>query len=312
MSNNETGVDQPTKRSMAQKRYQKRVEFLLGVTVPERKLRICDVGANPIHMPDYAGLLDLAHCEVWGFEPAEGAFQALLQNPKTGAHYIQKAVGRGGKAKFFNYPHSGLSSIFRISKSSVRYLGVPGWFQENVKPCEIEVVALDDISDQELPKPDVLKIDIQGGELDVFQTGRKKMSDAVCVIPEVRFYRLYEKEPLFGEVDTELHDQGFVLHKFLSTKRFRVHNSQRHRMKNKVFRNQILDGDAVYIRNPENMAEWTNEQVRQLATASAGVFASYDLTVACLDELAQRGVVDNSAPQKFVDLLPAWMKNVDA
>lgn len=299
-----------TTRSRASRplrRLARRIGFLQEETAPERPLRICDVGANPINTPDYEDLLDLGACEVWGFEPAEGPYNALIEDPKPGTHYLRRAVGRTGRAKFYDHPQSGLSSIFPISRASVEYLDKPRWFRSDLEPFDIDLVALDDMSDEELPKPDLLKIDIQGGELDVLETGRNKLSDAVCVIPEIRFFRIYEGEPVFGQVDSELHRQGYVLHKFLFAKSSVIRNSQRHKMRRRAFRNQLLDGDAVYVRDPVGIKDWTGEQVKQLAMAAAGMFSSLDLAVACLDELVRRKIIAAEAPARFVDQLPAWM-----
>ncbi|WP_406644728.1 FkbM family methyltransferase [Aliisedimentitalea scapharcae] len=291
----------------SQKMLARRVEFLQSVMSPQRRLRIADVGANPINTPDYDGLLKLGGCEVWGFEPEQSAFDALTQDPVPNTHYLQRAIGRTGQGTFYPHPQSGLGSLYPIRQESVSFLGKPGWHKGDVDGIEIALTALDDLSDEELPKPDVLKIDIQGGELDVFQSGRQKMSQAVSVIPEVRFYRMYEGEPLWGPVDVELHDQGYVLHKLVFAKSTVVQNSQRKRMKNAVFRNQLIDGDAVYIRNPETIDDWSDEQIKQLAMASACVFGSFDLTVFCLDALVDREVVDPQAPGQFLDKLPPWM-----
>ncbi len=283
-----------------------RVAFLRTALTPERPLRIVDVGANPINTPDYDALLDMGGCEVWGFEPEEKAFAELEANPRPGAHYINKAVGAPGKGTFYNHPQNGLGSLYPVRKESVAFLGHPGWHREDVETAEIDLVALDDLDD--LPQPDLLKIDIQGGELDVIRNAREKLSQAVCVIPEVRFYRMYEGEPLWGKLDVELHDQGFVLHKLLFSKPTMIANSQGDRLKRKVVRNQLIDGDAVYIRNPEVPQEWSDEQLKQLAIASAGVFSSFDLTLFCLDRLSDRGVIGPDVAKAFVDVLPSWVK----
>ncbi len=291
--------------SRAVRRLERRLRFLQEELKPERPLRIVDVGANPINRPDYQDLLDLGGCELWGFEPEESAFAALQETAGPGRHYVQRAVGRPGKGVFHHHPQSGLGSLFPIRKESVDFLGHPNWHKLQAKTSEIELVSLDQLD--ELPQPDILKIDIQGGELDVIRTGREKLSRAVCVIPEVRFYRIYEDEPLWAPLDQELHDQGFVLHKLLFAKSTVIGNSQRHRMKNPVFRSQLIDGDAVYIRNPEFTEDWEDEQLKQLAIASAGVFRSFDLTVFCLDRLVERGVAAEDVPARFMDILPRWV-----
>ncbi len=300
------GAPDPASAPRARRLLRQRVAFLRDALAPERPLRIVDVGANPVNTPDYDALLDMGGCEVWGFEPESTAFAALEANPREGAHYINKAVGAPGKGTFYQHPQNGLGSLYPIRKESVEFLGHPGWHRDDAESGEIDLVALDDLDD--LPQPDLLKIDIQGGELDVIRNGREKLSQAVCVIPEVRFYRMYEGEPLWGKLDVELHDQGFVLHKLLFSKPTMIANSQARRLKGKAVRNQLIDGDAVYIRNPEAPQDWSDEQWKQLAIASAGVFSSFDLTLHCLDRLSDRGVIGPDVAERFVDTLPGWVK----
>ncbi|MCG6556964.1 FkbM family methyltransferase [Ruegeria sp. 1NDH52C] len=293
--------------SRADQMLARRYAFLADAIAPERPLRITDVGANPINVPDYDRLLTLGGCEVWGFEPDQASFDALMADPRPGTHYLQQAVGVTGPGRFHPHRLSGLGSLFPIRKESVTYLGKPQWHDSRREPIDMELIALDDLDDAALPRPDVLKIDIQGGELDVIRTGRQKLSEAICIIPEVRFYRIYEDEPLFGPLDVELHDQGFRFHTFQFTKSRQVINSQSARLPYKTIRSQMMDGDAIYIRDPETIGDWTAEQVRQLAVVSACVFGSFDLTVFCLDELVRRGLAAPEVPGQFVDTLPAWM-----
>ncbi|MDK3018350.1 FkbM family methyltransferase [Pseudodonghicola flavimaris] len=284
-----------------------RVAYLRDRLAPARPLRILDVGANPINTPDYDPLLTLGGCEVWGFEPEEKAFAALEANPRPGAHYINKAVGAPGKGTFHMHPQNGLGSLYPIREQSVAFLGHPGWYRPEAPQAEIDLVALDDLDD--LPPPDLLKIDIQGGELDVIRHGRQKLSQAVCIIPEVRFYRMYEGEPLWGKLDVELHEQGFVLHKLMFAKPSMVANSQAKALKGKAVRSQLIDGDAVYIRNPEAPGEWSDAQWTQLAIAAGTVFDSFDLAIHCLDRLEERGVIGPEVAEGFLQFLPDWMKS---
>lgn len=299
-------MTKPESPKRARRLLEQRVAYLRAALTPERPLRIVDVGANPINTPDYDALLSLGGCEVWGFEPEAKAFAELEANPRPGAHYINKAVGAPGKGTFHMHPQNGLGSLYPIRKESVAFLGHAGWYREDAETAEVDLVALDDLDD--LPQPDLLKIDIQGGELDVIRNGRQKLSQAVCVIPEVRFYRMYEGEPLWGKLDVELHEQGFVLHKLMFSKPTMIANSQAKRLKGKAFRSQLIDGDAVYIRNPEAPQDWSDAQFKQLAIASAAVFASFDLTLFCLDRLCDRGVIGADVAEGFVKHLPGWMK----
>ncbi len=302
-------MDMLTKSIPTMRTLQGRLAYLREVLSPARPLRIADVGANPINTPDYDVLHQMGGAEIWGFEPDEDAFAALMETPQTGAHYVQKAVGKTGKATFYPHPRSGLGSLLKIDADAVSYLGHPGWATNQGQGIALETVALDDLSEKELPKPDVLKIDIQGGELDVFQHGRAKLSEAVAVVTEVRFARIYENEALWADLDIELRSQGFALHKLMFTKAEPVGNSQRAKMRSPRMRNQLMDGDAVYIRDPMTLAGWSSDQVKQMAIAAAGMFDSLDITIWCLDELVRRESLPAEVPATFFAKLPKWLRN---
>ncbi|APE43382.1 hypothetical protein BOO69_08110 [Sulfitobacter alexandrii] len=300
-------ADLPDIPRSALRTLQGRIDYLRALLDLERPLRIVDVGANPVNVPDYAELLAIGACEVWGFEPEPEAFAALKAQAGANTHVIQRAIGKTGKGKFYPHRSTGLGSTLKMDAASVSYLGRPGWHANQGEGTEIDLIALDDMPTGELPRPDLLKIDIQGGELDVLESAQETLSEAIAVITEVRFAQMYADEPMWAEIDLELRHQGFVLHKMAAVKSIPVGNSMRAQMVSAHFRSQMLDGDAVYIRDPREMDDWTGDQVRQLAIAAAGVFNSYDLVIACLDHLVTRGEIAAQAPADFFNKLPKWM-----
>ena len=79
---------------------------------------------------------------------------------------------------------------------------------------EVEVMAstFDQI---ELPGDlscDVLKLDVQGAELDVLRGAQRRLStEIVAVVVEVVFQRVYHEQPMFRDIDGYLSEQGFKL-----------------------------------------------------------------------------------------------------
>lgn len=286
-------------------KYTKRARFLLKVLKPEHLTNICDVGANPISEPAYKKLHDLEGCHIWGFEPGKEAFAKLEDMQGERATYFNLAVGAKGKATFYAHPIGSIASTFKIHGPSARFLGKGFWVRPNIEKIPMELHTLDSIKD--LPGIDVLKMDLQGGELSVLKTGRKKLAEAVCVIPEVRFYRMYEGEPLWADVDQELHKQGFVLHKLMFAKSVTLPSSQAKRFGKRRAANQLLDGDAVYIRNLEDPDKVSTEQLKHLAIAADTIFQSFDLVAMCLDLLVARDAVPKGTPRKYVNLLPPFL-----
>lgn len=288
-----------------------RRKFLLDLFAEEARLTLVDIGANPINVPPYRALMEAGGCMVVGFEPQKDAFDALQARKAANETYINAAVGRPGKSRLNVYPASGFTSLFRLHSPSLEFLGR---FQRLAGREETAVVTLRGIDEiSQIPAIDVLKMDVQGAELDILTTGREKLAQAVAIIPEVRFYRLYEDEPLFGELDRELHAQGFVLHKFLPPARVMLGNSQGRRLNPNVIRSQLVDGDAVYIRNLERPEAWTAAQLRHLALAADSIFDSPDLALRCLDLLAARGAIPANSARKYVGLMPEeWKRETSA
>ena len=133
------------------------------------------------------------------------------------------------------------------------------------------------------------------------------LRDAICVIVELRYLRLYRGEPMLGGVDSALLRQGFGLHKFLFNKSRMMLHSQSHRVKRRHMADQLIDGDAVYLRGVSEPAKLTVDQIKHMAILAAGVFHSHSLVLYLLDELVRRGApVD--LPAAYVDALPADLR----
>lgn len=266
-------------------------------------LTIVDVGANPLGKPVYKPLMAAGLAHVWGFEPNAEAFARLEPHPQ--ATYLPVAVGRGGPATFHAYPAAEMSSLYPLSASSIGYLGHFRRHLGQETQSRIETSALDDID--RIGHVDLLKIDAQGAECDVIAGARAKLADAVMVIAEMRFYRLYDGEPMLHEMDHALRDQGFVLHRFLHQKARMLNHSQKARVKARAMSNQLIDGDAVYIRSLEDRSLWTDGQLRALALLAATI-GSHDLALLALDTMVARGLARKSLPAAYVDLLPQEMR----
>src|ERR1700740_820321 len=89
-----------------------------------------------------------------------------------------------------------------------------------------------------------LDLDTQGSELEILQGAKRFLSTSIVALKcEVEFSPLYEKQPLFGDVDRFLRECGFVLFD-LSRSRYRRENFPRHALT----RGQLLWGDALYFR----------------------------------------------------------------
>lgn len=261
-----------------------------------------DVGANPIEGdPPYAALLSRGYARVSGFEPQPEALEALNAAKSDAETYYPYALGDGLPANLHLFKHSGFASIFPVHEPSAKLIGFKGATKLQAV-LEVETKALDDITD--LPPIDFLKIDVQGAEKGIIEAASGKLAGAVAVMPEVRFFKIYEGEPSFGDLDRELTRQGFQFHDFDFLKRVSMRTKRHGTLRPRSFR-QVLDGDAIYIRDMRDAGTLTDTQLWKMALIADGVFASFDLAIFALDALAARGVISETDIDAYISALPS-------
>lgn len=255
-------------------------------------IEICDVGANPIGGDaPYARLLKTGMARLTGFEPQPEALERLNALKSDRETYLSDAVGDGRDAELHIFHGSGFTSCFGADPGALRTVATLDTYMRELRTVPLPTRRLDDIVD--VPSIDFLKIDVQGSELTIIQNGRAKLSSAVAIQTEVRFFPIYANEPVFGEVDAELRHQGFVLHDLVGLKRFKL-NTPYARLLPRPSRRQLVDGDAIYIRDLRQVDDQSDAQLRKLAILGLTVFDSLDLGLFCLSHLVRRGAVDAS------------------
>lgn len=295
---------------MADLKVTKRLQALYELLSPSRKTRIVDVGANPINPAPYDVLRNADLVEVWAFEPQQSAYDALIREGRSGQHVLPVAVGKGGKETLYVCESSGFTSLLKPNQDFLDYMNRWSGDMKVVEEAKVETSRLDDLD--EIPEFDLLKIDVQGGELAVFQHGQAKLAKAIAVVSEVAAIPLYEGQPLLDDQMRELRGQGFDLHKFLHMKAAKTGRASQFgysdRMRRRFHQNQFVDGDAVFVRDLLHLDRQSDEALKHLAILADGVLQSYDLGVQALTILAERGTVKDGPVQAYIDQLPMVFK----
>ena len=67
------------------------------------------------------------------------------------------------------------------------------------------------VKEREIPFPDFIKIDVQGGELDVLKGGQACMQHAQMILLEVSIHQYNQQSPLFAEVIQYMDTHGFEM-----------------------------------------------------------------------------------------------------
>ena len=258
---------------------------------PLYQTTVVDVGANPFAgTPPYGVLRRSDRSHVIGFEPQPQALASLIERARWNDKFLPYAIGDGGAGELFITKNSGLVSTLRPLPQIGRLLGP--WWERAIRVKDvlpIKTKRLDDIV--EIERVDFLKIDIQGGELNVFKGGRKRLRNCAAIQTEVCFHPYYENQPSFGEINAELLDQGFIFHKFVEMSAHPIGFDEKFRG-SKIKPTQVTVGDAIYVKDVTEMSVLSDSTVQQLAIVSMSVFHSYDLCLRCLTELQHRGLLD--------------------
>ena len=255
-----------------------------------RRTAVVDIGANPIDGdPPYAPMLAAGLCTVVGFEPQADALAKLHAAAGPHERYLQHAVGDGGEHELKVTWMNGMTSLFEPDVARLSALNEFARYGQVLERIPVATTRLDDVPD--LGPLDLLKIDVQGSELMVFQNGRTTLADAVAVHTEVSFVPLYQDQPLFADVDAELRAQGFLPHAFAAVKRWPISPGV---LDGNIFttHQQLLEADVAYVKDFARLGELSTEQLTHLALLAHHVYSSPDLVVRCLVELVGRGDVD--------------------
>jgi FkbM family methyltransferase len=185
---------------------------------------ICDIGSRDA-LEGIALMRQLDGKQLHVFEPNPSAARICRQNlskfangdrPEIALFNEMAVTDRVGQMKFYpvnvslsENKDSGFSSVFRINPDYTRRRG--RIVQDEVI---VNATTLDDyfIGKQ---NPDILWIDVEGAELQVFRGASRVLSTVKLIHVEVSFRPMQVGKPLFWEVSRYLKKQGFSFRGFM-------------------------------------------------------------------------------------------------
>lgn len=172
---------------------------------------VLDCGANIGQTAkDYRDLYP--HAEIYSFEPVKAVFEQLrVVCAELGVHAVQRAVGdRDGKAMINLTASPEANSLlgFQEGNPCAQWTRIVG--REEVDVCTLDRWCEE--NDIDPKRVGVLKLDVQGAELQALYGARKLLETTKVVYLEVSFVLIYEDSPLFGEIDAFLTECGYRRH----------------------------------------------------------------------------------------------------
>lgn len=170
---------------------------------------VYDIGANRGQFASACSAF-FPHSQVVAFEALPELAERLASTFKgyRNVRVIGAALGSKPERRgFYVNEYSASSSFLPLSRHHVAHFA----HAVRTKRIELDIVPLDEIvAANTLPPPDLLKLDIQGFELEVLKGAERALAAARHVLLETSFRPMYEGEPLFAESYRYLVDRGFV------------------------------------------------------------------------------------------------------
>ncbi|MDY0873795.1 FkbM family methyltransferase [Dongia rigui] len=266
-----------------------RVDNLLELLPQTGPINIVDIGAMALgnEIEPYRPLIKAGRARVVGFEPNEAECAKL--NAGTGGRYYPYFIGDGGMRTFHetNMPMTG--SLYQPNTPLLsRFSNLAELVTPKMQHPGIETRRLDDLADLDgLSDIDLIKIDVQGGELDVFRGASKALGSALMIITEVEFVELYVGQPLFADVDQHLRKNGYQFHTFLGFGQ-RLFKPLSSPSSPSGGIRQILWSDAVYVRDFMQFDRLEDEKLLKLSLMLDSILQSADLAALALKEYDRR------------------------
>ncbi len=174
-----------------------------------RPKHLIDVGANKgqFALATYSAAPDV---RIDCFEPLPAAAKTLAAWAEAASPHLRihrmALSDRKGSAEFYVTSREDSSSLFRPAEAQ----------RENGIDVKNRILVSTDRLDNvlcanEIGRPSLLKIDVQGGELDVLK-GMGQLLDVIDYIYlETSFIELYEGQSLFADTHEYLKSQGYIL-----------------------------------------------------------------------------------------------------
>ncbi|GMQ89768.1 MAG: hypothetical protein BMS9Abin10_0102 [Gammaproteobacteria bacterium] len=260
---------------------------ILDILSDPPTIKIIDVGAMLLtnagepRIEPYSPLLERGIATVVGFEPVVAECTRLNAQSDGTNTYLPYCIGDGNPGVFHecNYPMT--SSLYEPNTPLLEKFHHLEEYVRVVKKEEIETHRLDDIP--EVVGADYIKVDVQGGEIDVFAGAAELLKGVAVIETEVEFVPLYKNQPLFAEVDQLLRRNGFAFHQFKDTwgRTFKPLFVEENPFGSL---GQVLWTNAVYVKDFMALDALLPEQLLKLAIILHEVYNSYDLCVVVLKQ----------------------------
>ena len=210
-----------------------------------------------------------------GFEPNLDEFERLSRQaaeapgPWHSLRYVHAALSGTGGRRTLSIPTDPQSATLLEPNASIgAHFDKPQFFNVERK-IEVETMKLDQaMEDFAIASPDYLKIDVEGAEIEIFESGPRTLDQLLAIKTEVAFIPFRTNQPLANDIDRHLRQKGFIVMDFLGPAHWRRRGYTIHpqlaRQQIPYSHGQLVHGDFLYFRAPETIARDDRSAIERL------------------------------------------------
>lgn len=201
--------------------------------------------------------------------------------------------------KFYILNRDTGSSVYKINPKYKKEFHFPEYFDLK-KIIDVSLKPLKKLIENEIIlSPDVIKIDTQGSELDIFVGLKNEIDKTMLIETEVEFLPIYEKQPLFKEVDDFLKKNDFELFDLRTHRIFHTNGTKQDYYISKYggsinksfWTAKLIAGDALYIKKQDWLEKQSNEKIDTFLNILL-MYNCYDYAFFLLDQLYEKSIID--------------------
>lgn len=268
------------------------------------ELNIVDVGARYGLHPSFKEFENIANIILVDLDEEEVQRLKKKYKDNLNIEVLNVALGNKEENKIVNFTkHKGLITSYDFN---MNFLKEYSYFEE-----ESEIVQKREISFETIDKVfansiDYLKLDVEGGELDVLKGSIKQLKENILAVrAEVNFHRVFQNQALFGDInnfltqyDFELlnidyNGQGLSMSKYTMPKR----------------NGYLVDGDAVWVKKINSVSDDSKKLIKLILF----LLTNHATDVAMRVLLQYKNVIkidDSKMCKKMEELIETLFKNI--
>ncbi len=154
---------------------------------------------------------------LYCFEPSKSNYKFIKNKYKKMDNIHIFNIGLGNKKQIAKFYENKASPISSFKKLDLKNQIESSWGIKNIKYSKVYNSSINTIDswlkEKSIKKIDILKIDVQGSELDVIKGSKETLNKGIIkyILLEIIFVRVYENQPKLSEIYSILGSYNYKL-----------------------------------------------------------------------------------------------------